>query len=177
MGLNKTTGIDHDGLVGYGRMLHYHKESDATDANPNWCGAHYDHGVFTGLLPAYYFRDGVEVEEPEEAGLYILPTHGKTFEKVPTPDKSILLFQVGEFSQLASNDRICATKHMVKKAKGNIERFAFALFHSAADDTVIHSTSILANDARYLENMSADKSIDYDRWQIASYARYRAKTV
>jgi hypothetical protein len=44
--------------------------------NPNWCGAHLDHGVLTALMPAYYFRNGEEVDELEEAGLYIMPSHG-----------------------------------------------------------------------------------------------------
>ena len=77
MGLNHQVGLNHDKLVGYGRMLHYHKESDATNDNPNWCGAHLDHGVFTGLVPAYYFRDGIEINEPDESSLYIVPRDGK----------------------------------------------------------------------------------------------------
>lgn len=175
MGLDETVGIHHDGLQGYGRMLHYHKEGDQTNHNPNWCGAHLDHGVFTGLMPAYYFRDGVEIEEPAEAGLYIVPTQGQQFEKINAADKSILLFQVGEFGQLASHDRIRATKHIVKKAYGSIERFAFALFYNAALDAVIYPKSELTEDARYQENKLADGGITYDKWQIASFARYRAR--
>ena len=174
LGLNETLGIHQDGLQGYGRMLHYHKEKETRQTNPNWCGAHFDHGVFTGLMPAYYFRDGEEVSEPEEAGLFIRPTNGKNFEKVKASDKSILLFQVGEFGQLASNDHYRATQHLVRKAEGNIERFTFALFYSADVQAVIHSTSELTKDARYAENSAADGSICYGKWQEASYARYRA---
>lgn len=173
MGLNETIGLHHEQLVGYGRMLHYHKESDATNANPDWCGAHFDHGVFTGLIPAYYFRQGKEIDEPEEAGLYIARGDSTQFEKINADDKSVLLFQVGEFGQLASNDRIVATKHIVKKAKGGIERFTFALFYSGDENTVIKSTSVLCNDARY---QSHDGSINYKTWEDASFARYRAQT-
>lgn len=175
IGINKTVGIHHDLLTGYGRMLHYQKESDLTNENPNWCGAHLDHGVFTGIVPAYYFRQGEEINEPEEAGLYIKASNADHFEKINADDKSILLFQVGEFGQLVSNDRIKATKHFVKKANGEIERFTFALFYSAHDDAMIKSTSILTKDARYAENKTADGSITYKKWQDASYERYRAK--
>ncbi len=85
-----------------------------------------------------------------------------------------MLFQVGEFGQIASQDQIKATKHVVKKAKGSIERFTFALFYSATDDTVVNSKSELAQDSRYKENMAQDGSIRYGDWQAASYARYRA---
>jgi isopenicillin N synthase-like dioxygenase len=155
-------------------MLHYHKESDQTNQNPDWCGAHFDHGVFTGLMPAYYFCNGEPVAEPEEAGLFIRPSDSQQFEKMDATDKSVLLFQVGEFGQLLSNDKIKATKHKVQKAKGGIERFTFALFYSAANETVINSQSILKDDERYKSNQHADGSITYEEWQISSYARYRA---
>jgi len=176
IGLNTSVGLQHERLIGYGRMLHYHKANNETHtANPNWCGIHVDHGVFTGIVPAYYFHHDQEVAEPEEAGLYIKPTHGHDFEKIYVSDKSILLFQVGEFGQLLSHDKIKATKHLVKKAKGEIERFAFALFYSADDDAVVKSRSILNNDARYVENMLSDGSITYRKWQEASLKKYRAK--
>ncbi len=175
MRLNNHVGLEHDKLVGYGRMLHYHKESDLTFENPDWCGAHLDHGIFTGLIPAYYFRDGIEVDEPAEAGLYIIPSDGVEFEKINADKKDVLLFQVGEFGQLISNDRIKATKHIVRKAKGQIERFTFALFYSADDNTIIKSTSILSQDERYKANKMADGSISYGEWQKASFDRYRAK--
>ena len=174
MGLNHQVGLNHDKLVGYGRMLHYHKESDATNDNPNWCGAHLDHGVFTGLVPAYYFRDGIEINEPDEAGLYIVPSDGEQFKKINATEKDILLFQVGEFGQLISNDRIKATKHVVRKSKGQIERFTFALFYSADDNTIIKSNSMLTQDNRYKLNKLADGSISYGEWQKASFDRYRA---
>lgn len=173
IGLNQAVGLEMDKLEGCGRMLHYLKESDATNANPNWCGAHYDHGTFTSLLPAYYFKDGVEVEEPEEAGLYIVPSDGQDFEKVSVSSKDTLLFQVGEFAQLISNDRIKATKHKVCKAKDGIERFAFALFYDAPKSLTINSSSTLAHDARY-QSQVQDGHISYLGWHEASLARYRA---
>lgn len=173
MGLNETMGLSHDQLVGYGRMLHYYKEEAATSPNENWCGAHYDHGVFTGLVPAYYFRNNHEVAEPDEAGLYIKPSNHDEFQKILTHDKSILLFQVGEFGQLLSHDRIRATKHFVKKAFHDIERYTFALFFSAAGDTQVKSHSQLITDARYVDNQEKG-AITYKKWESASYERYRA---
>lgn len=174
MGLNESIGLDHDKLVGYGRMLHYHKENDMTNENPDWCGSHLDHGVFTGLIPAYYFRNGMEVDEPDEAGLFIVPSTGTQFEKINASQKDILLFQVGEFGQLLSNDHIKATRHIVRKAKGEIERFTYALFYSAHPDTICKSSSILTKDERYQLNQSSDGSIRYDAWEKASFDRYRA---
>lgn len=177
IGLNKKVGLHHDQLVGYGRMLHYHKEGEETNENPGWCGAHFDHGLFTGLIPAWYFRDGTEVDEPEEAGLYILPHDGSAFEKIIVSDKDILLFQTGEFGQLISDDRIRATKHKVLKAKGRIERFTFALFYSADDNTIIKSNSEMTKDERYKANQSPDGRISYGEWQNASFKRYRADKI
>lgn len=174
MGLNDAIGLKHDLLKGNGRMLHYHKENATHESNPNWCGAHFDHGVFTGLIPAYYFQHEKEIDEPHEAGLFIVPSDGQDFEKIHAADKSILLFQVGEFGQLISNDKIKATKHIVKKAQEEIERFTFALFYSADGNTMIHSHSKLIEDVRYSENQSADGSISYEKWEEASYERYRA---
>lgn len=175
MGINAKTGLPPHDLVGYGRMLHYHKESIITDANPYWCGSHCDHGVLTGLLPAYYFRNGIEIPEPNEAGLYIKPTNGQTFEKIHADDKSILLFQAGEFGQILSNDRIHATQHQVRKAFGEIERYTFALFHTPEDHVLVNSHSRLTEDARYKNNQSIDGSLLYGKWAEASYARYHAK--
>lgn len=174
IGLNEQVGISHKDLVGYGRMLHYRQENDIANTNPDWCGAHFDHGIFTGLAPAHYFKGEDEIEEPEEAGLFILPTNEQDFVKVNTSDKSILLFQAGEFGQLATHDHIRATKHLVKKAKGNIERITFAQFFSASDNTVIHSRSELTKDTRYSENMNAEGGICFGKWHEASLARYRA---
>lgn len=176
IGLNEVMSLNHDNLIGYGRMLHYHKENDTMHANPNWCGEHYDHGVFTGLVPAYYYRNGEEVAEPDEAGLYIIPSNSNRFEKINAQDKSILLFQVGEFGQLLSNDRIKATKHCVKKANTGIERYSFALFYSADDDTTIQSHSKLIADARYAKNQNENGQVTYGQWQNASFERYRAKS-
>lgn len=176
MGLNDTVGLDHQYLRGYARMLHYHKENDATNENPNWCGAHLDHSIFTGLMPAYYFIGDQEVDEPEEAGLYIKPTQGSEFEKIYASDKSVLMFQVGEFGQIASNDRISATKHKVKKAQGGIDRYTLAVFHEANPEALIKSSSVLTQDERYSKNKLADGSIRYGKWCEASFERYRAMT-
>jgi isopenicillin N synthase-like dioxygenase len=170
---NECIGIPHAEIMGYGRMLHYHQENESNHTNPNWCGVHYDHGIFTGLAPAYYFKEGKLVEEPAEAGLYVKPTHAQDFIKIPSSDKSVLLFQVGEFGQLATHDAICATQHLVRKAKSNIERFTFALFFIGNENVFINSHSLLTKDKRYTNYKRADGSICYTKWEEASYARYR----
>lgn len=177
IGLNASAGINLDNVIGYGRMLHYHKENHVSSTNQNWCGAHFDHGIFTGLIPAYYFRAGIEVEEPAEAGLFVIPANGNKFEKINAVDKSTLLFQIGEFGQLALHDQVYATKHQVQKTLGDIERFSFALFYSAADDDRIKSKSVLAKDTRYVDHMEQDGSISYKKWNDASCDRYRAINV
>ncbi len=174
IGIDETVGLPHDSLNGYGRMLHYHQEVELLNNNPDWCGAHFDHGLFTGLIPAYYFCDGKEVAEPEEAGLYIVSTDGVDFEKVDVTDKSVLLFQVGEFAQLLTDDRIKATQHKVKKSCEGVERYSFALFYSPDKSITIGSKSILNKDDRYTAQQSALGSISYGQWEEASYRRYRA---
>jgi hypothetical protein len=174
IGLNETIGLKHALLKGYGRMLHYHQEN-TPNGNDDWCGAHYDHSLFTGLMPAYYFRDGKEIAAPDEAGLFVSPNNGDGFEKVSASDKSIMLFQVGEFGQIVSDDRIRATKHMVKQAFNGVERIAFALFYQPNDDFVIQSKSVFAKDPRYVQAQFADGSISYANWDKATIDSYRAK--
>lgn len=176
LGLNETKSLKHELLTGHCRMLHYRKESDATFENPDWCGKHFDHSLFTGLLPAHYFCDGKEINEPAEAGLFIKPTNGTDYEKIHADDKSVLLFQVGEFGQLLSHDRIRATEHIVKKAKGGIERLTFALFFCPDETTEVKPESTLTEDARYIENKLIDGRIRYGDWSRASFDRYRVQT-
>lgn len=171
--LHRAIGLDCENLYGNGRMLHYQNKSPSA-ANSNWCGAHYDHGLLTGLIPAYYFMDGQEIEEPNDAGLHVLPTNSEHFFKVDATDKSILFFQVGEFAQLISNDRMKATKHFVKNTNEPIERFTFALFFNPNEDMIINTQSQLKIDERYFNNQFVDGSISYKKWADASYARYRA---
>jgi isopenicillin N synthase-like dioxygenase len=173
--INAATGVPHEQLIGYGRMLHYHKESDVTNANPEWCGAHFDHGVFTGLAPAFYFRDGVAVTEPEEAGLFVRPPGSEQFEKIRLTDPSVLLFQVGEFGQLATNDSIQATRHKVMKAEGGIERFTFALFYNTERALTIATKSRLTQDARFAQHGLNANKLSYGEWSDASFDYYRAK--
>lgn len=173
--INYSVGIKEEYLIGYGRMLHYHQENDSTNTNRDWCGGHFDHGLFTGLIPAHYFCEEQEVDEPEEAGLYIIPTNGDQYEKIEIPNKSVLLFQVGEFGQIISNDRIKATKHIVKKAKIGLDRYAFALFYSLINEFKVKSHSTLTKDDRYRLNKSEADEICYGKWNAASFEKYRAK--
>lgn len=174
LGITQTLGFKTDEWFGYGRMLHYQKVGSTTDSSTTWCGAHLDHGAFTSLLPARYFRNGVQIDEPEEAGLHVIPSGESQFSKVNATDHGVMLFQVGEFSQLASNDRIMATKHLVRKARGDIERFAFACFIDPPAETRVKSNSVLAQDSRFAASKAADETTSYQDWAAASYERYRA---
>ena len=130
-----------------GRMLYYQKSLDTHIDNPLWCGAHYDHGLFTAITPGSYFIDSNQVAEPNDTGLFI--RIGNEFKKVEA-DLEVLMFQVGEFGQLLTNDAIKATEHRVQKpTQAQIERYAMALFISAPMDTLIHSVSELTQDTRY----------------------------
>lgn len=153
-----------------GRMLHYRKTRETSFENPNWCGAHFDHGLFTALLPAAYFVDDQQIPEPEEAGLFVRLKNEKHFRKVIIPELDLLLFQVGEFAQLLSNDQIMATEHCVKKAKGKIDRYTFALFFSVPEDFTLYSRSKLTADDRYL-GQSGD-ACTYGFWERATFDRY-----
>lgn len=156
-----------------GRLLYYRKSEGSEEKNPFWCGAHFDNGLFTTLLPARYFLDGREVPEPEEAGLFVRRSSGEEFQKVEASDVDLMLFQVGEFGQLVLNDGIKATEHRVHKAKGAIERYTMALFFAPVQDTAIHSTSVLTNDARYEGGMGA--ACTYQTWHVNSFNRYLVK--
>lgn len=156
-----------------GRMLHYLKNEDSHYDNPQWCGDHFDHGVFTALLPAYYYIGEEPIEEPMEAGLFVkTPSDGK-FKKVIANDKDVLLFQVGEFGQLATDDAILATQHRVNKAFGNVERFTMALFFNASSDTLLHSQSKLTQDSRY--GGAKGDPCYYRDWEKATFERFIVK--
>ncbi len=71
-------------------------------------------------------------------------------------DHSVLLFQIGEFGQLVSNDQVKATKHIVKKTLQGVERFAFALFYNLQLDYVATSHSVLTQDSRFTEYRFAE---------------------
>lgn len=78
-----------------GRMLHYRKGEHS--GNPYWCGAHFDHGLFTVILPGVYFVNGEQVPEPYEAGLFVRTSEEAPFKKVIADDLDVMMFQVGEF--------------------------------------------------------------------------------
>lgn len=171
--LGSSTGIYIDGIPRMGRMLYYRKMSESHSESSLWCGSHFDHGMFTALLPAVYFANGKQIPEPEEAGLYIKTRRDGIFKKILVNDPNVLLFQVGEFGQLATNDGIKATEHCVHKAKGAIERFTMALFFDAPMDHVIHSYSELTQDARY--GGDPGDPCSYRHWHEASLQRYLVK--
>lgn len=171
--IGDNTGIYLDGVPRVGRMLYYRKNENSAAENPLWCGAHLDHGLFTALLPAFYFVDGEAIPEPIEAGLFIKTTSEGAFKKVVADDPEVMLFQVGEFGQLATNDAIKATEHRVHKALGCVERYTMALFFDAPMDGIIHSFSELTKDSRYGEVPGGPCS--YRHWHEESFNRYIVK--
>ena len=150
-----------------GRMLYYRKSED--NSNPYWCGEHFDHSLFTAILPAVYFVEGKQIPEPLEAGLFVRTSPDTPFKKIIADDINVMMFQVGEFGQLISNDNIRATEHRVHKASGTIERYTLALFFNAPMDTPIYSTSMLTADARYGAHA---EPCTFRHWHEASFKRY-----
>lgn len=166
------TGIYVDGVPRVGRMLYYCKSGDSEGDNPFWCGSHFDHGMFTTLLPAFYFVNGEAVPEPMEAGLFVKTTKDGVFKKVVADDPEVMMFQVGEFGQLATDDAIRATEHRVHKASGSVERYTMALFFDAPMETQVLSQSELTKDSRYGE---PNGPCTYRRWHEESFKRYIVK--
>ena len=76
-------------------------------------------GLITALIPAVYFEEGKQVDEPADAGLFVKPTNGIEFEKVVANDPDVMLFQVGEFGQIVTNDAIKATEYRVQRPTAN----------------------------------------------------------
>jgi hypothetical protein len=167
------TGIHLDGIPRVGRMLYYRKCETSAFENPFWCGAHFDHGMFTALLPAFYFVNGEPCPEPIEAGLFVKTPIDGIFKKVIADDPEVLMFQVGEFGQLATNDAIRATEHRVHKASGKLERYTMALFYDAPMDTILHSFSELTKDSRY--GGAPGEPCSYRQWHEESFKRYLVK--
>ncbi|MBS0629167.1 MAG: isopenicillin N synthase family oxygenase [Verrucomicrobia bacterium] len=166
-------GISLRGVPRLGRMLYYSKCTESHNDNPYWCGSHFDHGLFTALLPAVYFEEGRQVAEPEEAGLFIKISSDGQFQKIVADDPDLLLFQVGEFAQLVTNDAIRATEHRVHKASGSVERYTMAMFFDPPMDLVVHSNSELAKDVRY--GQVAGTACTAQHWYDESYNRYLVK--
>ncbi len=169
--LGNGTGFQLEDDARVGRMLYYRKSIQ--NENPYWCGAHFDHGLFTVLLPAIYFVNDEQIPEPIEAGLFVRTSVDAPFKKVVADDTDVMLFQVGEFGQLVKNDGIRATEHRVQKAAGSIERYTLAVFYNAPMDLPIYSSSELTNDARY--GVKAGEPCTYRHWHEASFNRYVVK--
>lgn len=169
--LGNQTGLHLEQDSRVGRMLYYSKSNN--NENPYWCGAHFDHGLFTAILPAIYFSNGEKVSEPLEAGLFVRTLEDGTFKKVVAEDYDVMMFQVGEFGQLVTNDEIQATEHRVHKATDSIERYTIALFYSAPMNLPIYSQSTLTADARYGANKG--EACTYRHWHEASLERYLVK--
>lgn len=170
--LGEETGLyleEENGRLG--RMLYYRQSTE--EGNPYWCGAHFDHGLFTVLLPAVYFVDGAQVAEPAEAGLFVRTSSGTPFRKVVADDLDVMMFQVGEFGQLVKDDLIRATEHRVHKAVGEIERYTLAVFFNAPMDVPIYSQSSLTHDARY--GGVAGEACTFRQWHEGSFKRYLVK--
>lgn len=163
-----STGIFTEDIPKVGRMLYYQKKGDTHRDNPFWYGAHLDHDMFTALTPATYFVGENRIEEPDEAGLFLKV--GDKYKKI-LADPEILMFQVGEFGQLVTNDAIRATKHRVHKAHDKeVERFAIAVFLNPSMDTIIHSFSELTNDDRY--SGQAGDPCSYQYWNDETFKRF-----
>ena len=162
------TGYSLEDVYLLGRLLYYKGANSVAD-NPLWCGPHFDHGLFTALIPAYYYVDGEIVPEPIEAGLFIKTNTEGIYKKVIADDPDVMMFQVGEFAQLLSNDSIRATEHQVHKAMGYVDRYSMALFIDPSMDTVVHSSSVLTQDPRFGGDPNGPCS--YRSWDAETFKR------
>ncbi len=136
------------------------------DGNPNYCGEHRDHGIFTGLCPATYFQDGEKVSKPQGAGLMI---EGKY---VNVPD-DVMIFQIGEVLELLTNGKIRATDHLVRKPmdKGTrVERITMAVFFDPIDHSKTISCDNQAVLSKYLDRFK--NGMTYGEWHQASLEKY-----
>jgi len=169
--IGPSTGIFIEDTPKVGRMLYYQKKGDTHRENPFWCGAHFDHAMFTALTPATYFTRGNCTSEPDEAGLFVKV--GEKYKKV-LADPEVLMFQVGEFGQLVTDDAIRATKHRVHKAHSKeVERYAMAVFFNPPMETIIHSYSELTQDDRY--SGQAGDPCSYEHWNDETFKRFIVK--
>ncbi|RIA79823.1 hypothetical protein C1645_793709 [Glomus cerebriforme] len=101
------------------RLLHYFpiQTNQNDDIDDSWSGWHTDHSSLTGLTSPMFVDERdlsyPEIECPDnQAGLYI-KNRSNTIIKVTIP-KDCLAFQLGAAMQLASDDNLHATPHMVK---------------------------------------------------------------
>ncbi|MGD0664821.1 MAG: hypothetical protein ABSA17_03710 [Rhabdochlamydiaceae bacterium] len=164
------TGRTLEGAPRVIRMLYYCNRTDSSTPNPYWASAHFDHSMLTTLLPAFYFLDGKQVPEPLEAGLFVKTPEDGIYKKVVADDPDVMLFQVGEFAQLAMDDKIRATEHRVHKVPGVIERYTLVLFADAPMDMVVHSTSVVTQDDRY--GGKAGDPCSYRQWNDATISKF-----
>ena len=171
--IGPAAGVSLEGTPRLGRMLYYRNIGGSSMGNPYWCGPHFDHSMFTTLLPAFYFVDGQPVAEPEEAGLFVKTGLDGVYKKVAANDPDVLMFQVGEFGQLVTNDAIRATEHRVHRAEGSVERYTMALFCDAPMEMVIRSTSELTQDSRY--GGIAGEPCSYRHWNEETFKRFLVK--
>jgi isopenicillin N synthase-like dioxygenase len=167
-------GLELKQVTGVGRMLHY-LGTEKDDGNPNWCGVHSDHGLFTALLPEVFLdAAGNRIPPPPGAGLHVKPHSGSEFLRVEVKNpENTLLFQVGEFAQLLTDDRLTATKHCVRKAYGGVQRYTLAVFFDVAETFGFSSTSVLATDERWKGNAGDSGTVNWKTWHEASLARYK----
>ena len=150
------------------RMLHYSAVPEGEDdGNPNWCGTHKDHGLFTGLGPEVYFpstsNDNKTVDKPPNSGLYILNN------PITTPNDDVILFQIGEALELATDGRTTATEHFVRKAYGGYERFTLAVFIQPKEDMILSCKNKHVLE-KYEDRYTSDMT--YKVWNDRSLARY-----
>lgn len=146
-GCIQNTPILPDSFNAIGRLLQY-TSSDSSNSNP-WCEAHFDHGMFTALIPAYYWRDNEHIQEPEEAGFFVTLSDNECY-KVVVDDPTTLLLLVGEFAQLVTNGQLQAIKHEVRRALDpKITRITQAVFLCPDPNETIISKDKLAQTDRY----------------------------
>ena len=143
-----------------GRMIYYspvYKPAFLSN-NDYWFGEHKDHGIFTGMTPITFYKDGDKVSEPENIGLFVENYDIRL-------DDNMIMFYFGEAGELFSYGRFKASKYSVKKAYGGFEGISFSMFFNTNRNTPINSTITNYSD-RYIAGMT------YGEWCQAAFNKY-----
>lgn len=127
---NTIEKIISDSKSHVGRLLHYFPQENPSK---DWCGWHNDHCNLTGLTCSLYqnFETGEVLTQNEYAdensGLFLRTRKGESLKVKVTSD--LMVFQIGETSQILSGGWLQATPHAVMPVKDpKVSRSTFAVF-------------------------------------------------
>ncbi|CAH6719899.1 hypothetical protein CLIB1444_02S19108 [[Candida] jaroonii] len=143
------------------RLLHYYpidpNDTNAPNADDDWCGEHLDHSCITGLTSALFLDESKDLlhdlpTSPDPtAGLYIRNRKNEVV-KVNIP-KDCLAFQTGSALQEVSKGNFKAVPHYVKGTNiPNIARNTLAVFCQPDLDEMVNKSENFADFATRILN-------------------------